>query len=111
MGEILRCASFLRQGKRNDGVTAIAKETGKEKGKGGRERRREGDAIRATLPCGAVRRIFVAAEARPTRQMRKANAKGPAEAVRYRRKNLERGFAGMREGPRMRFFAALRMTA
>jgi hypothetical protein len=32
-------------------------------GNGGRERRLEGDAIRAALRCGAARRFFVAAEA------------------------------------------------
>src|SRR5277367_2447023 len=37
-------------------------------------------------------------------------ANGPAEAGRYGRKNLERGFFGRRGGSGVRFFAALRMT-
>jgi len=52
MGEILRCAPFLRQGRQNDGVTPKAKAAAK--GNGGHERRLEGDAIRATLGCGAA---------------------------------------------------------
>ena len=39
-----------------------------------------------------------------------ATANGPAEAGRYRRKNLERGFLGGVVGARVRFFAALGMT-